>query len=62
MGGLVENNEPLFFTTFICKPRAGRRLMKLKSMEEGRGIPHPSSPSAVIIIIDNQQCPKAHSQ
>jgi hypothetical protein len=61
MGGFVENNEPLFFTTFICSGKSYQRLMEQKKYGGG-GRAKFTSPSVMIIIIDNQSYPLAYSQ
>jgi hypothetical protein len=63
MGGFVENNEPLFFTTFICLSKSWKKTDQTKKLwREGEVYLALPPPLGVIIIIDNQPSLKVHSQ
>ena len=54
MGGFGENNEPLFFTTFICLSKSWKKTDQTKKLwREGEVYLALPPPLGVIIIIDN---------
>jgi hypothetical protein len=61
LSGLVKNNEPLFFSTFIRLSKSWKKADETKKAGGRARYTSPSLPLVVIIIIKNREFNRSFS-